>query len=243
VIKTVETENEGLKRAFMLTIPAEDIDARVEQEVKRIAPQIRMPGFRPGKVPPNLIRKMHGESLQQDALNSAVQAGVDYYGPTDFLKINDDITTPPGCVLNHDAHNSFVGYLLAYDKPGQGVADLKKHLGDPAAPYPQLKHLVELLSPVTFVKPGLPPLFIGHGTKDLLVPLEQSKRLCEMLKQAGDRVELSISEGAPHGDLGPKTDKAAVLFFCDILNPAAKAQAEAMNFNPPRQTAAARKKN
>jgi len=76
VIKTVETENEGLKRAFMLTIPAEDIDARVEQEVKRIAPQIRMPGFRPGKVPPNLIRKMHGESLQQDALNSAVQAGV-----------------------------------------------------------------------------------------------------------------------------------------------------------------------
>ena len=41
-IKTVETENEGLKRAFMLTIPAEDIEARVEREVKRIAPQVRM---------------------------------------------------------------------------------------------------------------------------------------------------------------------------------------------------------
>jgi trigger factor len=76
VIKTVETENQGLKRAFMLTIPAADIDARVDQEVKRIAPQVRMPGFRPGKVPPNLIRKMHGESLQQDALNSAVQDSV-----------------------------------------------------------------------------------------------------------------------------------------------------------------------
>ena len=75
-IKTVETENEGLKRAFMLTIPAEDIEARVEQEVKRIAPQIRMPGFRPGKVPPNLIRKMHGESLRGDALQGAVQDGV-----------------------------------------------------------------------------------------------------------------------------------------------------------------------
>lgn len=75
-IKTVETENEGLKRAFMLTIPAEDIEARVEKEVKRIAPQIRMPGFRPGKVPPNLIRKMHGESLRGDALNGAVQDGV-----------------------------------------------------------------------------------------------------------------------------------------------------------------------
>ena len=75
-IKTVETQNEGLKRAFMLTIPAEDIEARVDQEVKRIAPQVRMPGFRPGKVPPNLIRKMHGEALQRDALNGAVQDGV-----------------------------------------------------------------------------------------------------------------------------------------------------------------------
>src|SRR4051794_41581638 len=60
----------------MLTIPAEDIEARVEQEVKRLAPQIRMPGFRPGKVPPNLIRKMHGESLRGEALNTAVQDGV-----------------------------------------------------------------------------------------------------------------------------------------------------------------------
>ncbi len=75
-IKTVETENEGLKRAFMLTIPAQDIEARVDQEVKRIAPQVRMPGFRPGKVPANLIRKMHGEALRRDALDGAVQDGV-----------------------------------------------------------------------------------------------------------------------------------------------------------------------
>ena len=75
-IKTVETENQGLKRAFMLTIPAKDIEARVNEEVKRIAPQVRMPGFRPGKVPPNLIKKMHGDALQRDALNGAVQDSV-----------------------------------------------------------------------------------------------------------------------------------------------------------------------
>ena len=75
-MKTVETEKQGLKRAFMLTIPAKEIDARVEQEVKRLAPQVRMPGFRPGKVPPNLIKKMHGETLQRDALSGAVQEGV-----------------------------------------------------------------------------------------------------------------------------------------------------------------------
>ena len=75
-MKTVETENAGLKRAYKLTIPAKDIDARVEGEVKRIAPTVRMPGFRPGKVPPNLIRKMHGEALMRDALNTAVQDSV-----------------------------------------------------------------------------------------------------------------------------------------------------------------------
>ncbi|HET9336076.1 MAG TPA: trigger factor [Sphingomicrobium sp.] len=75
-MKTVETENQGLKRAYTLTIPAKDIDARVDGEVKRIAPTVRMPGFRPGKVPPNLIRKMHGEALMRDALSTAVQDSV-----------------------------------------------------------------------------------------------------------------------------------------------------------------------
>ena len=75
-MQTVETLNEGLKRAYRITIPAKDIDALVDKELKSIAPQVRMPGFRPGKVPANLIRKMHGEALQAQALQNAVQDGV-----------------------------------------------------------------------------------------------------------------------------------------------------------------------
>ena len=75
-MKTVETLNEGLKRAYTLTIAAKEIDALVDKEVRRLAPQVRMPGFRPGKVPPNLVRKMHGEQLQAEALNTAVQQSV-----------------------------------------------------------------------------------------------------------------------------------------------------------------------
>ncbi|MFW2829318.1 trigger factor [Sphingomonas sp. ID0503] len=75
-MQTVETLNEGLKRAYSLTIPAADIEQRIEAEVKAAAPQIRMPGFRPGKVPANLVRKMHGPALRQDALNKAIQEGV-----------------------------------------------------------------------------------------------------------------------------------------------------------------------
>jgi trigger factor len=75
-MQTVETLNEGLKRAYTLTITTKDIDAKVDAEVKRVAPQVKMPGFRPGKVPANLVRKMHGESLAADALNTAIQQGV-----------------------------------------------------------------------------------------------------------------------------------------------------------------------
>ncbi|MCP3729159.1 trigger factor [Sphingomonas sp. MG17] len=75
-MQTVETLNEGLKRAYTLKITAKDIDSRVDAEVKKVAPNIRMPGFRPGKVPANLVRKMHGEALTQDALNTTIQEGV-----------------------------------------------------------------------------------------------------------------------------------------------------------------------
>jgi trigger factor len=75
-MQTVETLNEGLKRAYTLKITAKDIEARVDGEIKKVAPQMKMPGFRPGKVPANLVRKMHGLALQQQALETAVQEGV-----------------------------------------------------------------------------------------------------------------------------------------------------------------------
>jgi trigger factor len=71
-----ETQNEGLKRAYRLTVTVADIEARIDAEVTKLAPQIKMPGFRPGKVPANLVKKMHRDQLMQDALNSSIQDGV-----------------------------------------------------------------------------------------------------------------------------------------------------------------------
>ncbi|WP_156839933.1 trigger factor [Novosphingobium aquimarinum] len=76
-MQIVETSSEGLKRAYTVTIPAKDITDRIEGEVERLAPQVRMPGFRPGKVPANLIRKMHGDALHQDALNTSIREAMD----------------------------------------------------------------------------------------------------------------------------------------------------------------------
>ncbi|MBO6525660.1 trigger factor [Erythrobacter sp.] len=72
-----ETANEGLKRAYTVTIPAKEIDERVNSEVKKIAPQVKMPGFRPGKVPANLVRKMHGEQLHAQTVNDMIRESVD----------------------------------------------------------------------------------------------------------------------------------------------------------------------
>lgn len=76
-MQIVETSNEGLKRAYAVTIPAKDIAARIDGEVTKIAPQMNMPGFRPGKVPANLVKKMHGPALHQEALNTTVREAVD----------------------------------------------------------------------------------------------------------------------------------------------------------------------
>ncbi|MFA7588425.1 MAG: trigger factor [Novosphingobium sp.] len=76
-MQIVETLNEGLKRAYSIVIAAADIAARIEGEVEKIAPQVRMPGFRPGKVPANLVKKMHGPALHQEALNTSIREAMD----------------------------------------------------------------------------------------------------------------------------------------------------------------------
>ena len=72
-----ETKNDGLARAYTVKIPAGEIADKVSAEIKKIAPQVRMPGFRPGKVPANLVKKMHGEAIHADVLNKTVRESVD----------------------------------------------------------------------------------------------------------------------------------------------------------------------
>ncbi|MEQ8412444.1 MAG: trigger factor [Erythrobacter sp.] len=76
-MQTKQTINEGLKRGYVITITAGDIAAKIDSEIKKIAPQVRMPGFRPGKVPANLVRKMHGEQLHAQVVNDTIRDSVD----------------------------------------------------------------------------------------------------------------------------------------------------------------------
>ncbi len=76
-MQIVETTNEGLKRGYTVKIAAKDIASKIEGEARKLAPQVRLPGFRPGKVPANLLKKMHGAQLHQEALNTSIREAMD----------------------------------------------------------------------------------------------------------------------------------------------------------------------
>ena len=76
-MQTQQTVNEGLKRAYLITIPAAELSAKIDAEIKKVAPQVRMPGFRPGKVPANLVKKMHGEALHGQVVTDTIRESVD----------------------------------------------------------------------------------------------------------------------------------------------------------------------
>lgn len=67
-----ETLNEGLTREFTITIPAADLDAELNGRLVELAPQVNMPGFRPGKVPPALLRQRYGDSLLGEVIEKSV---------------------------------------------------------------------------------------------------------------------------------------------------------------------------
>ena len=76
-MKTVETENEGLKRAYTLTIPAKDIDARVDGEVKRMRTDgPACPASVPARCRPTSSARCTAKRCMRDALNTAVQDSV-----------------------------------------------------------------------------------------------------------------------------------------------------------------------
>ena len=125
-MQTVETLNEGLKRAYTLTITAAEIDSKVDAELKRVAPQIKMPGFRPGKVPANLVRKMHGPALTQDALNTAIQEGIQTLIAEQRLRpaIQPSVSLDEGFEIGKDAEIKVALEVLP-DVPAPAIDGLK----------------------------------------------------------------------------------------------------------------------
>jgi len=67
-----ELKAEGLSRSYDITIPKGDLVEKLEAKIKEMQPQVKLKGFRPGKVPAAHIRKMFGQSIMNDVVQDVV---------------------------------------------------------------------------------------------------------------------------------------------------------------------------
>ena len=70
---------DDLNAILKVKITPEDYKAPVDDALRKYSKKVSMPGFRPGMVPMNLIRKMYGKALLADELNKIVADSVDKY--------------------------------------------------------------------------------------------------------------------------------------------------------------------
>lgn len=151
--------------------------------------------------------------------SSRIQAAVDYFGPTDLLQMNLDVTTPPGSIIDHDAPNSPESLLMGFDGASEGIGVLRSNLFNPIPPFPEIAALVQLANPIEHVASGGPPIFIAHGTQDTLVPMNQSARLATALDAADIDHVMRVVVGAGHGfgTQSATVDAEAIAFLTEHL--------------------------
>ena len=99
-VKTNVTELPESRVRVEAEVPAEEVERRVQQAARKLGGQLRVPGFRKGKVPPPVvIRRLGREAVFDEALRSALgewyvsaidEAGIAPVGEPD-LNVSDDI--------------------------------------------------------------------------------------------------------------------------------------------------------
>jgi trigger factor len=75
-MQVTETLNDGLKRAYTITVTAAELDAKVQEKLVEVQPEIEMKGFRKGKVPMAMLRKQFGPRLLGDAMQDAIDGAM-----------------------------------------------------------------------------------------------------------------------------------------------------------------------
>ncbi len=71
-MQVIETLSDGLKRGYTVVVPAADIETKRAKRLADLSRDLRLPGFRPGKVPANLVRKRYGGAVTAEVLEESV---------------------------------------------------------------------------------------------------------------------------------------------------------------------------
>lgn len=75
-MQVTETLNEGLKRAYTITISAAELEEKVNAKLDEARENFQMKGFRKGKTPPALMKKMFGQSVLGEAMQETVDGAM-----------------------------------------------------------------------------------------------------------------------------------------------------------------------
>ncbi|MBV8914372.1 MAG: trigger factor [Acetobacteraceae bacterium] len=73
-MQVTETLSEGLKRGFAVTVPASDIEEKRTKRLTEIGKTVKLPGFRPGKVPMTVVRQRFGTAVMSEVLEESVNS-------------------------------------------------------------------------------------------------------------------------------------------------------------------------
>jgi trigger factor len=71
-MQITETSADGLKREYKVVVAASDIAEKVDARLSELGRSVRLPGFRPGKVPMSMLKKRYGPHVMGEVLEQAV---------------------------------------------------------------------------------------------------------------------------------------------------------------------------
>ena len=72
-MEVTEIAADGLKHEFRIVVPAGELEDKVTSRLDELGKTIRLPGFRPGKVPMQILRRRYGPSVLGEVLENTVQ--------------------------------------------------------------------------------------------------------------------------------------------------------------------------
>ena len=73
-MQVIETLNDGLKRAYSVVVPAGDIESRRTARLTELSRSLRLPGFRPGKIPMSVVRTRYATAVTAEIVEAQVNA-------------------------------------------------------------------------------------------------------------------------------------------------------------------------
>ncbi|HWK00375.1 MAG TPA: trigger factor [Xanthobacteraceae bacterium] len=71
-MQVTETVSEGLKREYSVVLPAAELDTKANERLASIKDRVNMPGFRPGKVPMQHLKRLHGKAIMGEVIEQAI---------------------------------------------------------------------------------------------------------------------------------------------------------------------------